>query len=431
MIDIENIVATRKPTALEWQSLCGHDHVHTSLAGDRPAVMHRGDSHVRIEEIDNFAALHRHRYAWRGLAAFAVCANPGHESFLIEPVLRHLQDDLNNLKFILIWLEKPDDDTSKLIGFFAIQRQTWRWGVPFRFAKSWSHFFTFLGTPLIHKLHAPAALDGFFTWARDHGKLNSFLFSGINGEGRYFEALRSYLKDTGKRYQLFDRHDRACLKTSLSVQDYLCQSLPRKRRKEYRRLRTRLSEQGDVVSSFTDQADGIDVWIEDFLTLEAKGWKGQAGTAFLSRQDWASSLREALSQAFQDGRGLFWKLTLDGKLIAMSFGFKAGRRAWLAKIAYDENLSRFSPGVLLIFDVMETYAARDDIDVIDSCAMPDHPMINHIWRERLTITDMLVDVGAASSLHFHVACKLEEFRRQGRAALKKGYHFIKNKGWLS
>ena len=30
---------------------------------------------------------------------------------------------------------------------------------------------------------------------------------------------------------------------------------------------------------------------------------------------------------------------------------------------------------------------------VDSCATADHPMIDHIWRERLALADLLVRVG--------------------------------------
>lgn len=437
MSDIEKITGTPKSGRFERLGHSGHEPAYSHLRGSGAVRQNRGvasrldGEQVRIEEIDNAEQLHRHIYAWRSLASSCLAGNPGHEAFLVEPVLHHFHRQASNIKFILIWQDKVGVKLSKLIGLFAVQKQGWRWGLPFRLAKSWTHFFTFLGTPLIHKLYAPDAFHGFFTWAENHGRLSCFLFSGMTGEGPYFQALENYLEKTGKSHKLFNRHERAYLSSSLSAEDYLQQSLPRKRRKEYRRLRARLGEQGKLESQFTDAFEGIDVWIDDFLALEAKGWKGKAGTAFLTRDDWSSCIREALTQAFQGGRGLFWKLSLDGKPIAMSFGFKGGRRAWLAKIAYDEEFSQYSPGVLLIFDVIESFTARDDLDGMDSCATPDHPMINRIWRERLVITDMLVDVEGTSKVRFYAACKLEALRGSTRSVLKKIYHIIKNKGWLS
>jgi Acetyltransferase (GNAT) domain len=434
MVDIENISRNQNTPAIDRQGPSEHDQAQAGFVKPgperRPAVG-QWDARVRVEEIDDVEQLHRHIYAWRGLAAFSISANPCHEAFLLEPVLRHCLKDARNLKSILIWQDNIGNAPAKLIGFFIIQRQSWRWGISFRFARSGSHFFTFSGTPLIHKLHADAALDGFFNWARTQGNLGTFLFCGISGKGPFFEALRTYLTRTRHQFKLVDRHERAYLRTSLSGEDYLSQSLSRKRRKEFRRLRARLAEQGELTSSFYDRSDDIATWIEAYFELEAEGWKGRAGTAFLCREDWSAAMRASLIQAFKDGRGMFWKLTLDGKPIAMSFGFKAGRRAWLTKISHDDTFSQYSPGTLLILDITETITGRADIDSIDSCAVPDHPMINHIWRERLVVTDLLVDVGETSNVRFYLAFRLEMFRRRGRAYLKQCYHYLKNRGWSS
>ena len=63
----------------------------------------------------------------------------------------------------------------------------------------------------------------------------------------------------------------------------------------------------------------------------------------------------------------------------------------------------------------------DDPDVAyaDSCATADHPMIDHIWRERLGLADRLVRLGPQRQLAFAVACTLERARRAAIAGLKR------------
>ncbi len=56
---------------------------------------------------------------------------------------------------------------------------------------------------------------------------------------------------------------------------------------------------------------------------------------------------------------------------------KSGKGAWFWKVAYDETLSQTSPGVQLTLDLTEEMARDHDIAFIDSCAVPDHPMIDH------------------------------------------------------
>ena len=83
---------------------------------------------------------------------------------------------------------------------------------------------------------------------------------------------------------------------------------------------------------------------------------------------------------------------LDGRAIAAIVTLRSGDAAWCWKIAYDEAFARYSPGVQLLLDVTEALLADPRIARADSCATPDHPMIDHIWRERLSLSDRLMCV---------------------------------------
>jgi hypothetical protein len=108
----------------------------------------------------------------------------------------------------------------------------------------------------------------------------------------------------------------------------------------------------------------------------------------------------------------------DGRPIATLVTLQSGTTAWCWKIAYDETFARFSPGVQLLLDA--TQALLDDRNVAraDSCATAGHPMIEHVWRERLALADRLVRVGPQHGLAFGLACPLERARRAVIAGLK-------------
>ena len=74
----------------------------------------------------------------------------------------------------------------------------------------------------------------------------------------------------------------------------------------------------------------------------------------------------------------------------MLFAMVTGTTAFLGKIAHDEAFDRYSPGVLLILEATRTLLARTDITSADSCAVPGHPMIDNIWRDRVPLADMLI-----------------------------------------
>jgi hypothetical protein len=54
----------------------------------------------------------------------------------------------------------------------------------------------------------------------------------------------------------------------------------------------------------------------------------------------------------------------------------------------------------------------------DSCATPDHPMIDRVWRERLALADRLISLGPERPFRFRLACALEGLRRRAIHAAK-------------
>ena len=120
-------------------------------------------------------------------------------------------------------------------------------------------------------------------------------------------------------------------------------------------------------------------------------------------------------------------MLLDARPIAAIIVLRSGTTAWCWKIAYDERFARFSPGVELLLDV--TRELLDDPSIIraDSCADENHPMIDHIWRERLVLADRLVSVGPDSNTAFRLACALETGRRAAFASAKKLRDLLRRK----
>ena len=96
----------------------------------------------------------------------------------------------------------------------------------------------------------------------------------------------------------------------------------------------------------------------------------------------------------------------------------SGTTAWCWKVAYDETFARCSPGFQLLVDVTERLLGDEAIARADSCATPDHPMIDHIWRERLVLADRLVQIGPGGSAGFALARTLEAARRSAIGGAK-------------
>ena len=70
-----------------------------------------------------------------------------------------------------------------------------------------------------------------------------------------------------------------------------------------------------------------------------------------------------------------------------------------------------------MMDVTDSLLSDGSVVRVDSCATAHHPMIDHLWRERLALTDRLIAV-RASPLAFTLACGVELVRRAAFSGAK-------------
>jgi hypothetical protein len=119
-----------------------------------------------------------------------------------------------------------------------------------------------------------------------------------------------------------------------------------------------------------------------------------------------------------------WRMMLDKRTVAIIHAVAEGDRLWLGKIAYDEKLARFSPGVLLILYVTERIFADGGVTLADSCAIPNHPMIDNIWRDRLEVADVAVGPRSISAAHMGFIVQLERLRRMTRVMARDTYNYL-------
>ncbi len=122
-----------------------------------------------------------------------------------------------------------------------------------------------------------------------------------------------------------------------------------------------------------------------------------------------------MAEGHARGQVAITALRLDGRAIAMLITLLSGRTGFSFKTAFDEDFARFSPGVLLqreSLDLLELHR----LDRIDSCAAPDHPMIDSLWRERRAIVRLLLPLpGARNRLLFAAARMAQRLWHAGKS----------------
>jgi hypothetical protein len=140
-----------------------------------------------------------------------------------------------------------------------------------------------------------------------------------------------------------------------------------------------------------------------------------------------SAFKDACQFLAAAGKLRFWKLTLDGKTIAITYAIVEGDQAWLHKIAYDETYAKFSPGVLLVLYATERLFAETGITLVDSCAIPGHPMIENIWRDRIKVADVMIAPNSVSVKRFMMTLKAERMRRAVREFASGAYNSMRGR----
>lgn len=106
----------------------------------------------------------------------------------------------------------------------------------------------------------------------------------------------------------------------------------------------------------------------------------------------AAFFRDCTAAAFASGRLMFLRLDFDGHPIAMLVNFRMGEGGFSFKIAFDEAMSRFSPGVLIELDNLAHILDGPEAEWMDSCAAPNHPMIDSLWAERRGIVQYRIEL---------------------------------------
>jgi CelD/BcsL family acetyltransferase involved in cellulose biosynthesis len=340
------------------------------------------------------------------LAADALETNPFFSPPLLRPALRLLAND--GVRPIIV-----RDKGGAPIAFAPLRPQRGYSRLPVRYVATWMHDHCFFGAPLIRKGCEREAFCGLFAAA---DKLGAFLrLASLDADGALYASAAQAAEADGRKSSPSGRYQRAMLRGGFDAEATLNAALPGKKRKELRRQMNRLADAGAVAFEALSSAVELDSWTEQFLKLEASGWKGRAGTAFASQPAHAEFLREALRRAHEAGSLQFCRLSSGGAPVAMIINFIERGNAYSFKIAYDETYARLSPGVLLEIELLHALAARADLKFIDSCAQADHPMIDSIWRERRAIVALNVSHrDIAGKLVFKVLTSLERAAEKNR-----------------
>jgi CelD/BcsL family acetyltransferase involved in cellulose biosynthesis len=277
--------------------------------------------------------------------------------------------------------------------------------LPIRMLRAPAITHAYLSSPVIDRDVAEqtlAAMLDAIAHAPDLPKI--IALDALSAEPAAHEMLMRVTAAGGFAVQTFASGERPMLASGLDAKSYFEAALSSSSRKKLRQYRRRLGEKGQLETRHHTAPDDVRVAFEQFLALEAQGWKGRAGTALVSSANDAAVARAMVAALARDGAASIFSLTLDGRPVSMQVVLRAGTIAFTWKTTYDEAFGDFSPGMLLLEDYTAALLADGQVGAVDSCAF-DASSYMATWMERRRVADVWIGVGPQSQ--FRLAARLQ------------------------
>jgi CelD/BcsL family acetyltransferase involved in cellulose biosynthesis len=323
--------------------------------------------------------------AWRELAAHAAEPNPFFEPEFVLTAARHLGDP--HVGVLVVrggggdWLACMPVRHGMRVGRARVPALS-----------SWRHLYCFLGTPLVAASAVPEATERLLEQALRASPLGVLVLRTVGEDGPVSAALLAALETDGREPAMRRSFSRAVMQreTLAGGVDGLISS---RHRRDLRRLTRRLGESLDAPLEVHDVSDS-DAAVDGFMALEAAGWKGERGTAMDSAGH-GRFFRELCAAFRAAGRLQLLALGSAVRTVSYKCNLLTPEAVFCFKIAFDESLSRFRPGLQLELRMLEIFREQMSQGWMDSCADPDSQLFEHLWHERRAIGSYLISSSRA------------------------------------
>lgn len=389
------------------------------LAGDRSRPA--GALRIQLASPRGFAAL---REQWTDLVARAAVPN-----VFMDPAvaLAFAAAWPDKVRILLAWADERETETQeRLVGAWLLVERRTRLSWPWKALVSPPGPVAYLGTPVIDRAHLAPALVAMLDAIRRTPELPKLIQAGdISGGSAVMAALEAVLAGGAGQWRLLETRNRAKLTSCDDPKAFWASSMSAKRLQGFARKRRQLGKEGELTITMVEEPEAVAAGVEEFLRLEASGWKAVRHSALASHPATARFTREMVSDLAQRRLVSVEALRLNGVPVAMWVLLFSGNTAFTWRTAYDEAYSRFSPGALLLEHTTTRLLADPAIAVTDSC---NHRDIGHQaerWPERHEVSDLLIDAGPDRPLRLLLLSGREKAFRNGKEAARQLYHRLR------
>lgn len=147
--------------------------------------------------------------------------------------------------------------------------------------------------------------------------------------------------------------------------------LDARRRSDLRRARRHGERTGPVSTRVLSPSPAeMRQLFDEFLRVEAAGWKGRANTALACDTARCGFFRQYTALACQAGTMRVAALNVGDRVAAMQLTVERGGRLWVLKVGFDEAFRHASPGMLLMADVLR-WSAQRGLHAVEFLGVPE------------------------------------------------------------
>ncbi|OLP62149.1 GNAT family N-acetyltransferase [Xaviernesmea oryzae] len=306
----------------------------------------------------------------------------------LAPAMPRLDD--RDVRLAILRDESEGRSRLRFLMPFRVERPGF--GIGPSILRSWANPYAPLGVPLLDREDAGETIDNLLEALADPatGLPGILVMPEIRLTGAFGQTARAVALARNLPLTVADEAMRPMLNSREDGQTYLRRVVSAGHLRELKRQGARLKEKGRLAHHVARQPAEVRQRMEEFLTLEASGWKGQSRSALLSDRLRAAFAREAVSNLAEADAVRIHTLDLNGTAIASMIVFLMGGDAYTWKTAYNEAYARFSPGKLLVAALTGWHLDDPNIERTDSCAVPDHPIMSRFWAEREPMGTLII-----------------------------------------
>jgi CelD/BcsL family acetyltransferase involved in cellulose biosynthesis len=350
----------------------------------------RGQAHVRFCRAG--AMDMAEQLQWAHLSSDAGADSIFACDWFVKPVLDHFDTQNACRLFVAV------DADGQWYGAMPIARAERFGRIPVRNWHNLKNANQFLGVPMIRHGQEEAFWQAFLaTMDAVPGGAFAFYATDFPADHRATKALLAVCEAQCRDTETIRHYERAAIRSDDDFATYWGKAVSKRRGKRIQALSRQLEQEHGPLSYVMATNDAeLDRWLEDFFALELAGWKGRNGSALASSSDTAKLFRSVVKSAFAEDRLTCVALRIGEQPIAMSSYFLSNGQGFGFKNCFDENFSRYAPGILLVKEIM-TILDNGEPLYFDSCSGAGERTVSDLWLERRQMLDLCIGLGGKAA----------------------------------